>query len=169
MVGAVQIVGHSWILCCQGVNLTWDRIVYSVYSLDTSYYHTHLFDPRLDAMIQPQLSGFPLAGSQNLSDLTVGEAILFGLLQQLLWYRTTVGRHSKKWTILNTTAMLTIPNATFAIYKALKSHPINVAFSKPNSGVASLLFFHSVFFVSATEALAWSLQPMVKQRHFSED
>lgn len=112
MVGAVQIVGHGWILCCQGVNLRWDRIVILsfVYSLDTSYHHTHLFDPGLDSMIQPQLSGFPLAGSQNLTDLTVGEAILFGLEQELLWYRTTVGTHSKKWTLVNTNVMLTTPN-----------------------------------------------------------
>lgn len=92
MVGAVQIVGHGWILCCQGVNLRWDRIVIlrSVYSLDTSSYRAHLFDPGFDAMIQPQLSGFPLAGAQNLTDLTIGEAILFGLQQQLFWYRITV-------------------------------------------------------------------------------
>lgn len=118
MVGAVQIVGHSWILCCQGVDLRWDRIVIvrTAYSLDTSYYtHTHLFDPGLDAMIQPQLSGFPLTGAQNLSDLTVGEPVLFGLLQHLLWYGTTIGRRSKKWTLLNH------KRHTFVIYKALKS------------------------------------------------
>lgn len=114
MVGAVQIVGHGWILCCQGVNLRRDRVVIlrSVHCLDTSYYHAHLFDPGLDAMTQPQLSGFPLAGAQDLTDLTVREAILFGLQQQLLWYRTTVGRHSKKWTLLNTTVMLTTPKTT---------------------------------------------------------
>lgn len=27
MVGAVQVVGHGWILCCQGVDLRWDRTV----------------------------------------------------------------------------------------------------------------------------------------------
>lgn len=114
MVRAVQIVGHGWILCCQGVNLRWDRtvILRFVYSLDTSYYPTYLFDPGLDAMIQPQLSGFPLTGAQNLSNLTVREAILFGLQQQLLRYRTAVGRQSKKWTLLNTAVMLTIANTT---------------------------------------------------------
>lgn len=86
MIGAVQIVGHGWVLCCQRVDLRRDRsaIVRSAYSF--SHYDAHLFDPGLNAMIQPQLSGFSLAGAQNLTDLTVGEAVLFGLQQQLLWY-----------------------------------------------------------------------------------
>lgn len=57
--------------------------------------HAHLFDPRFDAVTEPQISGFSLTGAQNLTNLPVWEAVLLGLQQQLLWYRVTVGRENK--------------------------------------------------------------------------
>lgn len=98
VVGAVQIVGHGWILCCQCVNLRWERRVILRSACSSSHRQSHLFDPGLDAMIQPQPSGFSLAGAQNLANLTVREAVLFGLQQQLRWYRNTAVRRGNYWT-----------------------------------------------------------------------
>ena len=58
--------------------------------------HAYLFDPRFDAMTEPQLSGCSLTGAQNLTNLPVWETILFGFQQQLLWYSTTAGRESEQ-------------------------------------------------------------------------
>lgn len=51
----------------------------------------HLFDPRFDAMTEPQLSGCSLTGAEYLTNLPVWEAVLFGFQQQLLWHPVTEG------------------------------------------------------------------------------
>lgn len=48
--------------------------------------NAHLFDPRFDALTEPQISGRSLTGAQNLTNLPVREAVLLGFQQQLFWY-----------------------------------------------------------------------------------
>lgn len=154
VIGAVQIVGHCWILCCQCVDLRWERTVILRSAGSFSHGQSHLFDPGLDAMIQPQSSGFSLAGAQNLTNLTVREAVLFGLQQQLRWYRNTAGSRRKKRKLMNTSAALTSPKPTFVWFTKLTelieiywSHffPVNVPYGNlrqsifHNSGVVDCL------------------------------
>lgn len=88
VIGAVQVVGHGRVLRRQRVDLRrgQNRQPEVSASGDRSWRHAHLFDPGLDAVVQPQLSGLSLVGAQDLTDLTVGEAVLLGLQQQILWY-----------------------------------------------------------------------------------
>lgn len=55
----------------------------------------HLFDPGSDAIRKPQLSGCSLTGAQDVTDLSVGETVLFDLQQQISGHRGAAGHKIK--------------------------------------------------------------------------